>query len=329
MRVSWFVPLRFPRLTRYDAMPASVWIRCLQLLPYLRTHGITSELNPGRPRGDVAVLVRRLDDVALEIARAARARGATVVLDLCVDYFDATPLTPEGYGVTPAQVERCLRLCALADVVTTASAFIADRARAHHPNVRYLADSIDLAHFRHRRPPVRAGRPPRAIWCGVAVKAGELESALPALAAAEIPLTIVSDRRPTLPYPFTFVRWRWRTAPRTLLGGDFCFAPRPVDSPYNHGHSHFKVGVFLAQGVPVLASRVPSYEEVVLDGVTGRLVDSMDGWPAALAEVRNDPTVLDRWSAATRAAMAPYATDVIARCYADTFRTCRDTTGKR
>ncbi len=322
LTVAWFTPVRH---RNFDRMPASVWIRCLQLVPYLERLGIRSTVNGALGDADVCVLVRMQDERAYRIATEAKARGCKVAFDLCVNYFDETGPLGEGYGVTRKHVEECVRMVSLADVVLAASQHIAGRARSFHPDVVYLPDSVDRRHFRFdkRYDEVAGERSPdavTAIWCGYSVKAPEMEPFLPLLAKREIPLAIVSDRKPSLPVPFQFVRWRYAGAPRDLLRGDFCIAPRPLDSPYNLGHSLFKVAVFLAQGVPALASPVPSYREVLIPERTGLLCESPGEWEEALDRVRANRDHLRAWSREAREVVRPYLTDRVAERYAELFR---------
>jgi glycosyltransferase involved in cell wall biosynthesis len=320
-RINWYLPTRH---RSYDRVPASVWIRALQLIPHLERRGIGSVVNEASDAA-VCVLVRTQNAGALRLAREARARGSAVVFDLCVNYFDETGELPGGYGVTGRHVDDCRRMLEVADVVTAASAFIASRARAHHPRVVYLPDSVDREHFRFEKAypeadGTRPTAPPSAIWCGNAAKAHELERFLPLLARREIPLTIVSDLKPRLSVPFTFVRWRHASAPADLLRGDVCIAPRQVDSPYNLGHSAFKVAVFLAQGVPALASPVPSYREVLIPERSGLLCDTLAEWATALDRVCAEPELLRRWSKEACAAVQPLLTEHVADRYAALFR---------
>lgn len=316
LTVTWHIPVRH---RDYDRMPASVWIRCLQLLPYLERHGVRSLVNDAHHRADVAVFVRSQDAAALARARAARAAGARVVVDLCVNYFDETGLMPGGYGVLRRHVEECRAMVATADAVTAASAFIAGRARTAAARVEYLPDSVDRAHFAGHKTHADGARPV-AIWCGVAVKAAELEPVLPRLEKRGIPLIVVSDARPTLSSPVEFVRWRHATAPRELLRGDFCVAPREVDNDYNRGHSLFRIGLFMAQGIPALAGPVPSYAEILRPGENGLVCATAADWDAALDTVVQHPERLRAWSGPAVAATAPYATDVVAARYAAFFR---------
>jgi hypothetical protein len=320
--VSWHLPVAH---RRFDRMPASVWIRCLQLLPYLERLGVRSVVNDEAADVDVAVLVRRQDEASRRLAERLRARGVRIALDLCVNYYDETGLLPGGYGVTAAQVSECRALTAVSDVVLAASGFIAERARAHHARVVALPDSVDRAHFRFTKtygPRARwwrSARPPVAVWCGTAVKARELEPWLPLLVKRKIPLLVIAERRPRLSARFRFVRWRHASVPRDLLRGDFSIAPRELDTPYNRGHSAFKIGMFMAEGVPAVASPVPSYREVLVPEEGGLICDTPAEWEEALDRIVAEPALLARWAPGAQAAMAGRLTEVVAADYARLF----------
>jgi glycosyltransferase involved in cell wall biosynthesis len=322
--VAWHLPVGH---RRFDRMPASVWIRALQLLPYLERLGVRSVVNDEDAPADVAVFVRRQDEASRRLAERLRARGQRIALDLCVNYYDETGLLPGGYGVTREHVSECLAMTAIAAAVLAASRFIAERARAHHARVELLPDSVDRAHFRfvktyeRRARWWRRARPPVAVWCGAAVKAAELEPWIALLTKRDIPLLIISDRRPRLSARFRFVRWRHASVPRDLLRGDFSIAPRELDTPYNRGHSAFKIGMFMAEGVPALASPVPSYREVLVPEEGGLICDTPAEWEEALDRIVAEPALLARWSPGARRAMEPYLTETVARDYVRVFTT--------
>ena len=326
--VTWFLPVRH---RNYNDMPASVWNRCLQMLPYLEKLGIRCLVNDRKTRADVAAFVRWQDASAADVAREARARGTRVVFDLCVNYFDVTGLRQDGSGTTEARRTECLTMTALADAVTTASPFIAERARAHHPRAVYFPDTMDRAHFRERKTyPLRWDKPPTAIWCGYGVKAWCLDAILPALARHEMPLIVIANERPaswrTMKRALgqvEYVRWRYETLPKHLLWGDVCVSPRDFEGDfrsYDLGHSCFKIGIFLAQGIPALASRVPSYREVLHEDKTGLFCDTPEDWDAALARVCGDPRALAAWGEAAVDVMRPHWTENVAPGYAKLFR---------
>jgi len=248
-----------------------------------------------------------------------------VVFDLCVNYFDETGLLGDGYGATVERVQECAYMVSVADAVTCASKFIAQRARAFHPHVVYLPDSIDRRHFWLRKSIEDFDRNPlRAIWSGTAVKAQELNPIIPVLADRGIELTLISNARPQLAEFFSFVPWTYETFPRRILDGELCLSYRATDNPYDLGHSLFKVGVFMAQGVPALASPVPSYKEIINGECGGQICSTLQEWAAALDRLLADRDVLKKWSGQAIAALEPYSTERIIEQYVTLFRELRD-----
>jgi len=203
---------------------------------------------------------------------------------LCVNYFDATVMLGKGYGTTAESVAEALRMVGVADAVTCSSAFIAGRASAYHGNVHYLADSIDRRHFSCRKVDADFGRRPlRAVWSGVSIKFGDVRSILALLGGAGLGLTVISDHDPMPRWSgdwlrwkrrlrYRFIPWHYASFPRDILQGDICVSPRFGDNPYDKGHSVFKIAVFMSEGVPALASPLPSYGEIVGENRAGSIL---------------------------------------------------------
>lgn len=317
-RIGWHAPLVS---RRYERMPASVWIRCLQLMPRLDALGFAQTLNRPRREADIAVFVRWQDRKALELARDLKGRGQRIVLDLCVNYFDVAGIFDGGYGSTEAQREECLAMVETADAVTCSSDFIRGRAAAHHERAVYLPDSIDRGHFGTAKSrDDYAAEHLTAAWSGQSIKARELAAVLPLLRERAMRLMVIADRRPDLPGDFLFLPWTYESFPGAIVRGDVCLSPRSTDNPYDLGHSHFKIGVFMAAGVPALASPTPSYREVIEKTGGGRICEAPGDWVAALDEITADRDLLRRWSTAARAGMEPYTTAAVAEQYAVLFR---------
>ncbi len=326
VRVNWFVPVAH---RNYDRMSASVWIRCLQLLPWLERHGVSGTVNDSDADADIAVFIRMQGADAHRMALEQKRRGRRVVFDLVVNYFEEADVPGLGKQVTERHVQECLRMLDAADAVTCASAFIAGRAAERHARAVYLPDSVNPEHFRYVKPREDFFRDRlRAIWSGYAVKAAELSPLLPLLRERNIDLTIVSEKAPRLTVPgflfrrrfgFDYVPWRYATFPESILRGELCLGSRALDTTYNLGHSIFKIGVFMAQGVPALASPVPSYAELLDDGSGGRLCATQDDWVDALDAVTRDRELLAAWSEGARAKAGPFLTPVVAARYAELF----------
>lgn len=317
-KIGWHAPLVHRRRER---MPASVWIRCLQVIPYLEKDGFSSALNKPRREADVAVFVRWQDGEAAALARKLKAGGQKIVFDLCVNYFDTAGIFEGGYGSTEEQRDECLAMVEIADAVTCSSAYIRDRAAAHHHRAVYLPDSVDRAHFSPVKEPSDFSRSRlTAAWSGQSIKAQELAPICPLLQERDMNLLLISDRKPDLPGPADFVPWTYESFPSAIVRGDFCLSPRSTDNPYDRGHSHFKIGVFMAAGVPALASPTPSYREVLEKTGGGRICETPESWAAALDEIASNRDLLRTWSAAARAGMEPYTTAAVTEQYAALFR---------
>jgi hypothetical protein len=317
-RIGWHAPLVS---RRYERMPASVWIRCLQIIPYLAKSDISSTLNKPRRWADVAIFLRWQNGEAAALARKLKAGGQKIVFDLCVNYFDTAGIFDGGYGSTDRQRDECLAMVEIADAVTCSSAYIRDRAAEHHDRAVYLPDSVDRGHFSSVKKPSDFSRIRlRAAWSGQSIKARELAAICPLLRERDMDLLLITDRRPDLPGPADFVPWTYETFPTALVRGDFCLSPRSTDNPYDLGHSHFKIGVFMAAGVPALASPTPSYREVIEKTGGGRICETPESWAAALDEIASNHDLLRTWSTAARRGMEPYTTAAVAEQYAALFR---------
>lgn len=318
LSVNWFIPVNH---RKYNNMAASVWIRCLQLLPYLEERGVQCKVNDPNAEADISVFVRWQDDRAYEMAQRQKTKGQGIIFDLCVNYFDETGLFESGYGSTKERAEECRHMVETTDVVTCVSTYIAQRARSFHPWVVYLPDSIDGRHFRFRKPESDFWRRKlRAIWAGISPKARELEPILPLLHRHSIPLIVITNQKPSLSMDYRFIRWSYKKLPRQLLEGEICVAPRRIDNTYDLGHSLFKIGVFMALGVPAIASPVPSYTEVLKDGKGGMLCHTIEEWDKALAIALQERETLVTWSEQASEGMRRYHTDHIADQYVALFR---------
>jgi|TARA_Y100000294_G_C8537007_1_gene329521 hypothetical protein len=333
MRVTWYIKnTRANRLARfrkslgmnsynYDRFLTSTWNRCLQLIPYLENMNIECRVDSGNNLNtDIAVIMRWQDEKAYDLAVRLKDRKVITVLDLCVNLFDKTGIFPGGYGVSKAVVDEVRKITPVVDAVITGSEYIRKRAMEFNANAVYLPESIDYKHFIYKKNKEDFNRQiPRAIWSGVSVKAGEVADLYPILEKRGIPLTIISNKKSDLLGPYKYIPWSYYTFPKNIVKGDFCISPRRTDNTYDLGHSHFKIGAFMAQGVPALAAPLPSYKEVIGKTGGGRICDSDLQWEEALDEVLENREMLWEWSQAAHDGMDYYSTENIAKIYVETF----------
>lgn len=325
MIVNWYLPTDS---RDFNNMSASVWIRALQLFPYLEAFGVENRVNDTLGASDIVVFVRRQDPQSIECARKEKAHGAKVVFDLCVNYFDVSGAPGLADPVTQDHVDACMAMVELSDAVTCASANIAERASDFHENAHYIADSIDKSHFAHIKPETDFKRPKlRAVWSGVSSKAQELLPYMDSLRKFGIPLRIIAEKRPAdFAPPLWFgrpkaavTRWRYETFPDSIMSGEFVLAPRDVSFSYNMGHSFFKIGVFMAQGVPALGGHVPSYEELIGDGEGGKICTSSTAFCKEIARMVDDREYLVRQSRRAIEKLRPFETQAVSKQYLDLF----------
>lgn len=188
--------------------------------------------------------------------------------------------------------------------------------------VAHLPDSVDTKHYRFRKSMADVdAKPLRAVWASVQSKAHHLQEIMPELGKQNISLEIISDKSPALSNSFYFTKWSYKSSPRSLLKGDIAISPRQITNQYDLGHSHFKIAVFMAQGVPAIASPLPSYEELIDQTKGGIIVRNLADWRIALSQIRRDRTLLQKLGDAAYTGMKQFSTEVIAGQYVKFFDT--------
>lgn len=107
------------------------------------------------------------------------------------------------------------------------------------------------------------------------------------------------------------VKWSRDTWAMELVKGDIAICPQPEG--IRDAKSNVKVTTAMALGMPVIASPIPSYTEVIRNGENGFLasIHRLDEWRNALNALR-DPTVRARVGKAGRESAKAYSQDVIA-----------------
>ncbi len=319
IKVNWFIPVKHKN---YNNMPASIWIRCLQLIPYLKKLNIACTINDLTTEADISVFVRWQNDKAYSLIEKSIAKGQKVIFDLCVNYLEPAGQIGKSYGSFPEQRKQALRMMEASDAVTCASDFIRQRASKFHPNAAYIPDSIDQGHFKFKKDHRDFFRESLTlVYAGVASKADFLfKNIYPLIKKKGMKLMVLSDKRPRIWARYHYKKWRYEQFPQDILEGEIGIAPRRTDNPYDKGHSIYKIGVFLAQSIPVLASSVPSYNELLDKGAAGKVCDSLSSWDEALNLVANNREILIKWSQEAYEIIKPYRSETIANRYIQLFR---------
>ena len=198
-------------------------------------------------------------------------------------------------------------------------------SRRHWKSLQDWMDVHDFRHFINKKTKESFNKQSlMAIWSGQPVKAEELNDILPLLEERNIPLTVISAKKPKLSCAFNYIPWSYYTFQKTILNGDFCIAPRKTNNSYDLGHSHFKIGIFLAHGIPAIAPPIPSYSEVIEKTKGGIICDSKKEWAIALDNIIENPKKLFKLSQLALKGMKTYSTENTVKQYIKLFKQLLD-----
>lgn len=131
-------------------------------------------------------------------------------------------------------------------------------------------------------------------WIGHSCNFRHLEKCAPALLrlAQERPgirLRVVADRAPDLPgVPVDFAPWSLEGESSMLRSMDIGIMPLE-DTPWTRGKCGYKLLLYMAHGIPVVASPVGVNAELVRHGVNGYAARTEDEWVASLKELTDRP----------------------------------------
>jgi hypothetical protein len=127
------------------------------------------------------------------------------------------------------------------------------------------ADPVDLGHFSTPKSGINWDAPIFG-WSGVACKAGCLDGYSAFLDGRT---RVIAEMPPELSFRYAFERWRHTDFPAALKRCDIGFLPRILESSYTLNNSSFKALVFAVLGLPIIASRLPSYARMAehYDGI--------------------------------------------------------------
>jgi glycosyltransferase involved in cell wall biosynthesis len=104
----------------------------------------------------------------------------------------------------------------------------------------------------------------------------------------EVELLVIADRPPALnSIAVTFIPWNIETEIGDLLQFDIGIMPLP-DDQWAKGKCGFKALQYMALQLPVVASPVGVNSQIIEDGISGFLCNSLEEWIAALGKLIRD-----------------------------------------
>jgi glycosyltransferase involved in cell wall biosynthesis len=183
------------------------------------------------------------------------------------------------------------RLAAGARGVAAGNAWLAAWAREQRPgrdpgDVEVIPTAVDTARW---APQARAGGPPRLAWIGshsTVHYLDPLRPLLPALAARHpgLELHVVGARFSCDGIRVVEHEWSLEREVSATAACDIGLAPLP-DDPWTRGKCGLKLLLYMALGLPAVASRVGVHPEILQDGASGRLAGTAEEFVGALDEL--------------------------------------------
>ncbi len=198
---------------------------------------------------------------------------------------------------------RPARVSAMATAVTVQNEYLAEFARRWNPRVTVIPTPVDVdgRHPRERRNP----GPVVIGWLGS-------ETTAPYLGLVDDALARVSEESDVIirvvggAYRNPRVRrlevreFALEREQSDLEGFDIGILPEP-DDDWTRGKGGYKALLYMAVGIPVVASRVGVNTDIVSNAETGFCVSTTEEWVAALLRLVADPDLRERMGAAGRA----------------------------
>lgn len=346
-------------LVLYPRSNASVRLRFEQQRTELAKHGVDLTLSsflddagyrvtfqPGHTLAKVAAVARGF---ARRLADLTRVRS----FDLLLVYRESTPFGPRFVEA----VARITRVPAVLDfdeaifipnihpanrswawlrdprrlpsalrsarAVTTQNAYLAEFARRFNSRVSVVPTPVDTEARRPRK--VRRPGPIVIGWLGSDTTAPYLHLVDEALARlseeSEIIVRVVGGAYSNPRVRHVEAReFSLEREQSELDSFDIGILPEP-DDPWTRGKGGYKALLYMAAGIPVVASRVGVNPDIVADGETGYCVETTEEWVTALRRLIGDERLRARLGSAGRArAVERFSVAVIAPRFAAALR---------
>lgn len=277
---------------------ASVRFRCLSPMAELQRTGFDIELYSAEADAAdrySAVIFSKLYSAAdQKLAASLSARGVKTILDLSDNHFYNPAGLPE-YVDASANMRA---MCSLVDRVVCCSTYLAQVVAQEAKPRRYplvVGDAVETMVLPLDAPPPfgdRDGRPFRILWFGSHgspnAPAGmeDLLRIQKSLAAANAKvgceLVVLSNNAekyralaPRFGIPSRYVEWGEGALMATMAQANLVVVPVTVN-PFTKCKSNNRAATALWHGVPVVADRIPAYEDL-------RSFTFLDDWEAGFA----------------------------------------------
>ena len=237
----------------YNKVLASNWIRCLQMIPYYRKLGIDVHLNNPFIKYDISIYYRGMSKNSYYFINYLKTISAKVYWDTVVNYY------VDHQFCNNEQRYYARKISETVDGVIVSSDYLKQYARKYNKTY-YMPDPINFSHFRYFKNGINYTDPVFG-WSGQSNKMNELNELISHQNNLK-KIIIISNKHSLKKQNIIYYKWRYETFPYLISLCDIGLFPRNTNDIYNLGHSSFKILVYAAQGIPIIANKIPSYSEV-------------------------------------------------------------------
>lgn len=328
----------------------SLWVNGTQLVPWLARHGCNLSIPEAFPKPVARCLlavpgVRRIAwKGVLPKIRARQLERLVPKADVVIVHKSITHIQDEP------MLERRLRKMhdriifnfddathecgipylderlSLADAAWVGNPVLVDFARKHCPRVELIESAVDCDHYKPKTD-YSLGSPLRLCWSGTPSSYRYLDLLREPLRRLgrikPYQITIMSRTRFSFSDPEIHDRWLpFSHGGEVALfqSSDIGLMPLP-DGPYERAKENYKTKIYLASGLPVVASPVGMNNSFLAHGERGILAASSDDWVAAISAFAKSASLREETGRSGREFLVrKYAIPVIAKSLLDFFQ---------
>ncbi|UCC22924.1 MAG: glycosyltransferase family 4 protein [Planctomycetota bacterium] len=214
----------------------------------------------------------------------------------------------------------------LADMVITASSYLAEPALKLNQNVQVLPIGLAVGNYKSSATTDSNGKI-RLVWIGSAATLQYLAEIKPALEETgahfdNLILRIICDDFFDLQNMQVEKRlWSEESRAGSLATSDIGLAPLP-DNRFTRGKCSFKVLEYGAARLPVIASPVGTNLDYVLDGVTGLFARNLQEWTTRITQLAEDPQLREKMGQAGSEQAKKFDVSIIGRQFVELVSNC-------
>jgi hypothetical protein len=120
--------------------------------------------------------------------------------------------------------------------------------------------------------------------------------------------------------PTKFVSWNLENLGNILSLASIGIAPMPLNNPFFLNKAYSKPLTYMACSIPVIASPIPSYKELIRDGIDGFLPSKINEWTNYLILLLESPELRKKIGEAGKKRLEQYhSVEIVAQKFADFF----------